>query len=79
MSQELCSSAPQLPHENQGNHILIGWIGWTAFKKMRFGEVGRLEVELEDFSGTARNEEREDGKWGKYVFRYMRRDEVPQR
>jgi predicted N-acetyltransferase YhbS len=52
--------------------------GWTAFKKSGFGEVGRLEVDLDDFAGAVRNEFREDGKWGNYVFRYMRRDVVPQ-
>ncbi|KAE9373444.1 hypothetical protein N431DRAFT_406943 [Stipitochalara longipes BDJ] len=52
--------------------------GWTAFQKSKFGEVGRLEVELDDFAGAVKNKEVEDGKWGKYVFRYMRRDAVSQ-
>lgn len=52
--------------------------GWTAFQKMGFGEVGRLELELDNFSGAVRNEEREDGRWGNYVWRYMRRDVVAQ-
>jgi acylphosphatase len=51
--------------------------GRVAIQKMGFEEAGRLEVGLDDFSGAVRNEEREDGKWGKYVFRYMRRDAAP--
>lgn len=53
--------------------------GWTAFQKSGFAEVGRLEVELDNFAGSAKNEEGDDGKWGNYVFRYMRRDIVLQK
>jgi len=31
---------------------------WVAFQKMGFGEVGRLEVELDESAGEVSNEER---------------------
>lgn len=52
--------------------------GWTAFQKGGFGEVGQLDVELDDFAGEVRNEGGEDERWRKYVFRYMRREAVTQ-
>jgi hypothetical protein len=33
-----------------------------------------LEVDLDEFKGSVGNEEREDGMWGRYMFRYMRRE-----
>jgi hypothetical protein len=47
-------------------------------RKGGVGEVGRLDVELDDFAGEVRNEEGDDGRWRKYVFRYMRREAVTQ-
>ena len=52
--------------------------GWTAFQKGGVGEVGRLDVELDDFAGEVRNEEGGDGRWRKFVFRFMRREAVTQ-
>jgi hypothetical protein len=49
--------------------------GRRAFQKMGFREVGRLSVGLDEFADEGlRNELREDGKWGDYHFRYMRRE-----
>jgi Acetyltransferase (GNAT) family len=49
--------------------------GGKAFEKRGFREVGRLEVDLDGFAGEGvRNEERGDGRWGVYVFRYMKRE-----
>ena len=47
--------------------------GWRVFEKEGFGEVGRLEVDLDEYAEGLRNEGREDGRWGFYVFRYMKR------
>ncbi|KAH8672673.1 hypothetical protein BGZ60DRAFT_405359 [Tricladium varicosporioides] len=48
--------------------------GWRAFEKRGFKEAGRLEVDLDEYSGGVRNPLDEDGKWRQYVFRYMRRE-----
>jgi hypothetical protein len=41
-------------------------------------EVGRLSINLHGFaSEELRNEQKEDGKWGGYHFRYLRRDAQP--
>jgi predicted N-acetyltransferase YhbS len=53
--------------------------GRLAFQKMGFREVRKLEVELDDFAGTMWNEEREDERWGRYIFRYMRHDDTLER
>ena len=47
--------------------------GWRVFEKEEFGEVGRLEVDLDDYAGGVSNEAGRDGRWGRYVFRYMKR------
>lgn len=31
-------------------------------------------MDLDKYAGEVRNEESEDGRWGIYVFRYMRRE-----
>jgi len=54
--------------------------GFGAFEKSGFEEVGRLSVDLDEFAEEGvGNEEREDGRWGMYVFRYMRREAVGKR
>lgn len=50
--------------------------GWKVFEKEGFGEVGRLEVELDEFACGIENEEGDGGRWGSYVWRYMRRPEA---
>ena len=50
--------------------------GHKAFAKQGFKEVGRLEVNLDDFAPAPCAEEGRDGQWGRYIFRYMKR--VPQ-
>ncbi len=61
-----------------------GWFSWVAssdkgykaFEKMAYREVGRLAVNLDEYSfvspelGRARNKETENGtgKWGDYIF-----------
>jgi hypothetical protein len=47
--------------------------GQFAFQKAGFEEIERLEVDLDEFATAPRKgvEGMEDGKWGKYVFRYM--------
>lgn len=49
--------------------------GWKIFEVEGFGEAGRLEVDLDEFAGGVRNDMREGegGRWGKCVFRYMKR------
>jgi len=49
--------------------------GAWVFGKMGFEEVGRLELDFDEFAGErVRNKERRDGRWGAYVFRYMKRE-----
>ncbi|KAF7965078.1 hypothetical protein HWV62_45767 [Athelia sp. TMB] len=45
--------------------------GWKAFEKNGFKEHRRLELELDEYADKPR--EGGDGKWGKYIFRYMQR------
>ena len=47
--------------------------GATAFAKAGFEEIGHLTVNLNDYSDGVRNPETEDGKWGEYTFRTMKR------
>jgi GNAT superfamily N-acetyltransferase len=47
--------------------------GRRVFEKEEFGEVGRLEVNLDEYAGGVTNEAGRDGRWGPYVFRYMKR------
>ena len=44
--------------------------GQFIYQKEGFEEIERLEVDLDEFAEVKR-EGVEDGKWGKYVFRYM--------
>ena len=49
--------------------------GYKAFEKQGFKEIGRLELDLDDFAEDGvRNEMTKDGKWGRYVWRWMKRD-----
>lgn len=55
--------------------------GAAMFAKRGYVEVGRHEVDLDldeyavgDDGGRVRNEEREDGGWGVYCWRWMRRE-----
>lgn len=45
--------------------------GWRAFEKNGFKEDRRLELDLDEYADQPRKGE--DGKWGKYIFRYMQR------
>jgi L-amino acid N-acyltransferase YncA len=49
--------------------------GYRVFQKGGFEEVGRLELDLDLFAEAGcKNQAREDGKWGEYCWRYMRRE-----
>ncbi|CZR57133.1 uncharacterized protein PAC_07022 [Phialocephala subalpina] len=53
--------------------------GYRAFEKAGYREVGRLQLDLDDFAFDGEGKrvldgESEDGKWGVYVWRYMRRE-----
>jgi predicted N-acetyltransferase YhbS len=65
---------------------VICWVhssdrGWRVFEKEGFGEVGRLSVELDEYAGGVRSDGSEggggNGKWGRYVWRYMVRPARP--
>lgn len=52
--------------------------GSGAFEKQDFREVGRLTVDLDEYAPCSPLEsDSRGGKWGEYVFRYMKR--LPQR
>lgn len=53
--------------------------GYRAFEKAGYREVGRLQLDLDDFAFDEEGKrvddpESEDGKWGEYVWRYMKRE-----
>ena len=45
----------------------------SFYAKEGFETVGALEVDLDEFAPGPSDEENGDGKWGHYVFRYMKR------
>ncbi|KAK9489532.1 hypothetical protein V1508DRAFT_427768 [Lipomyces doorenjongii] len=50
--------------------------GHKVFAKEGFMEVGRLEVDLDEFAPAPCEDEDGNGEWGRYTFRYMRRPEL---
>lgn len=49
-------------------------VGTKAFQKSGFNEVGRLEATLDEFSEGIKNPSDPSGKWGKYVWTFMKRE-----
>jgi predicted N-acetyltransferase YhbS len=47
--------------------------GFPAFARQGFAEVGRLEVDLDDFAPVPPDGEGGTGRWGSYTFRYLTR------
>jgi GNAT superfamily N-acetyltransferase len=48
--------------------------GYKAFEKAVFDELGWLSLNLDVFADGVKNEGGENGKWGEYIWRYMRRE-----
>ena len=46
--------------------------GQNAFEKAGFKEIGKLQVNLDEYAGGRKNGD--GGDWGSYTFRYMKRD-----
>ena len=47
--------------------------GYKPFEKAGFEEVGRLDLDLDEYALVPREEGEENAKWGSYTFRYMLR------
>ncbi|KAI8591171.1 acyl-CoA N-acyltransferase [Geranomyces variabilis] len=59
---------------------LYAWVhasdpSWGMYQKCGFETVGRLDIDLDSYAIAPPKEGQgvEDGKWGQYVFRYMKR------
>ena len=47
--------------------------GHKMFAKQGFKELGKLQVDLDEYASGPCEEEGTNGKWGKYIFRYLKR------
>lgn len=47
--------------------------GSVVFEKQGFAEVGRLEVDLDEYAPEPPGNDDASGRWGTYTFRYMKR------
>ncbi|KAJ7814363.1 hypothetical protein B0H13DRAFT_1924891 [Mycena leptocephala] len=54
-------------------HVHSSMAGYPAFRKVGFEDIGRLEVDLDDYVDVVKwVKDRKEKDWGKYTFRYCK-------